>query len=844
MKLENKNTANSSDKDNSPLFLEFNIKDKEELFSGILNNAGAAVYVKDIEGRYIFVNREFEELLNVKQENVRGKTDFDIFPVEIAENLIANDKLVLDTGQVRELEEQVPIEKNLRTYLSIKFPVSNSKGEVFGVAGISTDITLRKAAESILSLQNHALEKLAQGLPLEKYMDILTHGYEEIFQGAKCSVLLFNKENQTLHNCSGPSLSSVFKDAIEGMSIGPLVGSCGTAAYKRDIVIVEDISTDPLWARAGKFALSHGLASSWSCPILNLDKNVLGTFAVYYNYPKKPQKNELDIIQSMAHLARIAIENKEKEKELKTAHLELENRVEKRTAELKSTNKLLESEISERRIAEKQIISLSKFPDENPNPCLRVNRAGVLIYTNAPGSKLLENWKYKIFEMVPDPFQEVVKEVFSTQVNTEFEINSNNQIILFHAVYVPEMDYINLYGQDITERKQAEEKLKDAVLSSEKANLAKSEFLARMSHELRTPMNAILGFTQLLQMDKKNPLVDYQKANMERVSTAGQYLLELINETLDLAKVEAGEMDLEIEMVDMVPIIENAITLSKPLAASNYISLEFQKTFGTEIFVEVDKLRFMQVVVNLISNAIKYNKSKGSVIVSIEKSDEDKIRLSVKDTGNGIPENQRNKLFIPFERFDPNAELIEGTGIGLAISKHFVEMLKGTIGFESVEGEGSIFYVDLPLSKKTSSISLKNVTLHSASEAAKASQKERKILYIEDILANVVLVKKIFESHPNIEIFSAPNANSGIALAKNIIPDLILMDIQLPDMNGISALKILQEIDETQNIPVIALTADAMSTDKKEGLKIGFKDYLTKPIDINQLLDTVDRVLT
>jgi len=827
------------------------LRKNEQLFSSIVNNASAAIYLKDLQGRYLLVNKEFEKLLNVKQEHVKGKTDFDIFPNEITEKLIVNDKNVLETKQVQEVEEKVPVDKNLRTYLSTKFPVSNSNGEHFGVAGISTDITLRKQAESLLSIQNHALEKLAEGYSLEKYMNILTLGYEKIFPGSKCSVLLLNRDLQTLHNCSGPSLPKEFRDAIDGMSIGPEVGSCGTAAFKGEIIIVEDIATNPLWNRAKNFALSHGLASSWSCPILNSKKIVLGTFAVYYGYPRKPQKDELDIIHSMAHLARIAIENKEKERELKSAHLELEERVEKRTAELKSTNRLLESEISERRIAEKQILSLSKFPDENPNPCLRVNRAGVLIYTNAPGSKLLENWDYKVFELVPGPFQEMVKKVFDTQLNTEFEIEVNEQTKLFHAVYVPEMDYINLYGQDITERKKAaieqkqtEEKLRAAVKSSEKANQAKSEFLARMSHELRTPMNAILGFTQLLQMDKKNPLADYQKENMERVSTAGKYLLELINETLDLAKVEAGEMNLEIERLEMIPIIENAITISRPLTIPNNISLEFHKNSFSEVFVNVDKLRFMQVIVNLISNAIKYNKPNGSVAVSIESSGEDKIRVSVKDTGNGIPENQRDKLFVPFERFDPNAELIEGTGIGLAISKHFMEMLKGTIGFESVEGEGSNFFVELPVAQRVSpQLPIEN-KFPSVTEPSIISQEIRKILYIEDIPANVTLVEKIFECRPNIEIFSAPNANSGISLAKNIIPDLILMDIQLPDMNGFSALKKLQNINQTKNIPVIALTADAMSADKKKGLKMGFKDYLTKPIDIVLLLEKVDKILS
>ncbi len=394
-------------------------------------------------------------------------------------------------------------------------------------------------------------------------------------------------------------------------------------------------------------------------------------------------------------------------------------------------------------------------------------------------------------------------------------------------------------------QKRWEQQITEAKLRADKANNAKSEFLSRMSHELRTPMNSILGFSQLMEMDPESPLTENQKKCVARISIAGNHLLNLINEVLDISRIETGNLKISMEPVDIEVIVNDVISIVKPLTIDNNISLERQFKLKGNRYVDADRLRLNQIVFNLVSNAIKYNKPNGSVTITLDLYDASKIILGVKDTGPGVPDEMKSKVFKPFERFDDFADSIEGTGIGLTISKQLIELMNGEIGFESTYGEGSFFYIVLPFSSQKLFASDERKTLPPEPKEKRPGLNGTKtILYIEDISENIELVKSVLDKKPDIELISCPNAREGIDLVRTHKPDLILMDIHLPEMNGLTAFEEIRNLEGATSIPVIALTADAMDSEIKNALEIGFHSYITKPINLNKFLDMIDQVLS
>jgi signal transduction histidine kinase/CheY-like chemotaxis protein len=383
--------------------------------------------------------------------------------------------------------------------------------------------------------------------------------------------------------------------------------------------------------------------------------------------------------------------------------------------------------------------------------------------------------------------------------------------------------------------------LESARFMAEKANLAKSDFLSSMSHELRTPLGAILGFAQLMESGAPQPSPS-QMRSIDQILKAGWYLLDLINEILDLALIESGKLSLSLEPVSLAEVIHECEAMVEQQAQKRGISLHFNR-FEIPYFVSTDRMRLKQLFINLLSNAIKYNRAGGTVTVDCTLRPPDSIRISVRDTGDGLTPEEIAQLFQPFNRLGQKTSIEEGTGIGLVVCKRLVELMGGLIGVESRVGEGSTFWVELGRTAEPQTASHRAELTAVALTNVQEGSQQQTLLYVEDNPANLMLVEDIIARRPDIRLLTAMDGIRGIEAARASLPDVILMDINLPGISGLKALKILGEDPATSHIPVIALSANAIPRDIENGLKAGFFRYLTKPIKVNEFMDTLDVAL-
>ncbi len=398
-----------------------------------------------------------------------------------------------------------------------------------------------------------------------------------------------------------------------------------------------------------------------------------------------------------------------------------------------------------------------------------------------------------------------------------------------------------LIGTDNSVRKQVELELNNAMAVAEKANLAKSDFLSSMSHELRTPLSAILGFAQLMESGSPAPTTS-QKRSIDQILKAGWYLLELINEILDLALIESGKLSLSLEPSSVAEVMHECQAMVESQAQKRGISVVFPQ-FDVPYFVNADRTRVKQVLINLLSNAIKYNKVGGTVVVNCNANAPGRIRISVKDTGEGLTPDKLTQLFQPFNRLGQEANGEEGTGIGLVVCKRLIELMGGVIGVESTVGEGSVFWIELNLTAEPQPVAGATEPIALAQARGQADAQLSTLLYVEDNPANLMLVEDLIARRPDIRLLSARDGNRGIEIARASQPDVILMDINLPGISGIRALRILAGDSATAHIPVVALSANAIPRDIEKGLEAGFFRYLTKPIKVNEFMDTLDLAL-
>ena len=382
--------------------------------------------------------------------------------------------------------------------------------------------------------------------------------------------------------------------------------------------------------------------------------------------------------------------------------------------------------------------------------------------------------------------------------------------------------------QDVTERKLVDE--------VKRASKAKSEFLSRMSHELRTPLNAILGFGQLLERQKPT---EVQRKRVGYILSAGKHLLDLINEVLDISRIEAGRMQLSLEPVCVADALEETLDLMRPLATERSIQLSASADIDAGVHVLADRQRFKQVLVNLLNNAVKYTPFFGGVAVSYHVPGNEKVRVLVSDTGPGIPAEKLARLFTPFERLGAEQSAIEGTGLGLALSQRLMDAMGGSIGVESAVGKGSTFWIELPLAKSP----LERFPRDGAANGARQPSSEpasRSILYIEDNLSNLALIEQMLAERPGTALLTCMQGKVGLDLARQHTPDLILLDLHLPDLPGWDVLSQLKADSTTRHIPVVVISADATKRQMNRLMSAGAAHYLTKPLDVNKFFQVLD----
>lgn len=393
---------------------------------------------------------------------------------------------------------------------------------------------------------------------------------------------------------------------------------------------------------------------------------------------------------------------------------------------------------------------------------------------------------------------------------------------------------------DVTDDAQRAEELRSSRKIAEAASEAKSEFLSSMSHELRTPLNAILGFAQLLQRDRKQPLSERQLERLAHVLRGGEHLLRLIDDVLDLSRIEAGRLTVSSEPVDVWIVVEEVISTLEPMASRGSISIQRGELSNLPQAL-ADRTRLSQILMNFGSNSIKYSRKGGYVKFTADVVSTEFIRIRVIDNGIGIPVDKRDKVFEPFQRAGQETGPIEGTGIGLTITKRLAELMKGRVGFSSEIGNGSTFWVEVPIYSSNGHDQLVTKPLITTSPLAIGALRH-KVVYIEDNPSNIAFMQDLVEDLPSVQLLTAPTAEIGVELVRSHLPQVVIMDINLPGMNGFDAVRWLKQWIETRCIPVIGLSAAALAKDVERAKQAGFYRYLTKPVKVAELVSALEQV--
>jgi len=762
----------------------------QSLLNTIVEHIPAMVFLKRAgDLSYVLLNKVGEEILEYTRDEVLDKTDMELFSREQAAAMTAVDRDVLANNQMRVLPETMFTSRSgWKRYLyTIKTVLCDEEGVATHLLGISIDISERKQAERKLRDSEQRLKEAQAIAHLGHWsLDLVNHKLQwsdEIFR-------IFGREQGTYIPSYDNFVAAIHPEDVE------------------------------LFKNSEQRALGGGRAHRLDHRIVRPDGEVRWVH------------EEAKVIRGPAGKP-----------------MRLTGTVQDITARKVIEQAVMHSEARLRTILDTAVDSIiiidSKGIIESANPAaekLFGYTIGELIGRNV--SMLMPEPDRSAHDGYLRKYQETGKAQIIGVGRETHALRKDGSIfpieLAVSETWFEDRRMFTGFVRDISYRKEAEEQLLLAKEQAEQASRAKSEFLSNMSHELRTPMNAILGFAQLLDAAKP-PLSSDQKQDVMEILHAGQHLLSLINELLDLARIEAGRMQISLEPVAIRAVVNECVLMIEPLLLKHNVSFEGIHGAKTDKFVMADRNRLRQVLLNLLSNAVKYNRTGGEVSIACKDLHNGRVRIEVKDSGIGIAQDKHAELFESFSRLDADEGLTEGTGIGLAITRRLVELMNGEVGVESLEGQGSVFWVELPVADEDQQEDRADAKAPVLAHIDQLTGYT--ILYIEDNPANVRFMSNLIGRRSNLRLLTASRPTEGLLLAETQRPDLILLDIHLPEMDGFELFSRLQASEKTRHIPVIAVSANAMPTDVNRALKAGFKDYCTKPIDINQFMQTIDRIL-
>lgn len=632
------------------------------------------------------------------------------------------------------------------------------------------------------------------------------------------SILLLDKQKKHLISGVTISLPKHFIEAINGLQIGLSVGSCGTAAFTAEQVIVEDIMTHPYWEGFQELAQSAGLRACWSQPIMSSNNEVLGTFAIYYRQPKTPKESSLRLIHEFSTLTALAIENFQSNETLKKLSL----------AVTQSANAVFITdcrgiiEYVNPKFTEITGYSSDEIIGNTPHK-LKSEQTSKAVYIKLWKVLLSgKKWQGEFLNRKKNG------ELYWAWDNIAPIENDAGEITHFVAIQI-----------DFTERKKIELALKKAKLEAEQANKIKSEFLATMTHELRTPMNGVLGMAQILEETKLNP---EQREYVDIILRSGHSLLEIINDVLDLSKLEAEQVILEERYFNLEQLIDDILGILRPKSREKSLPLDVIYPVDYPPYFIGDPTRLRQVLLNLMSNAIKFTSSgyvRLTVLCNSLSAERTEIKLSIEDTGIGIATKNIAHLFDPFVQADQTTtRKYGGSGLGLAVSKKLINLMQGNIGVNSVLGQGTEFWVSLSLQladKKTEKDEQQTKVLNHLVF-------NKKILIVEDDITNLKIAIQML-SNKGLVIDIAKNGQQAVNLWQHEDYDLIFMDCRMPVMDGYEATKIIREQESASHIPIIALTANSSYKDRQHCLNSGMDEVITKPFKKELLTNSLNKWL-